>query len=113
MGSKQQNGLSCPGAYVGCIVRSLAGRDAKRIFAIVAVEENSGAEGGYVWLADGRLRRLAQPKRKKLRHLRVLSSPNSELAQMITDNSLHDAQLYAWLMQFERTHENANANANA
>lgn len=102
----------CSGAYVGCIVRSLAGRDAKRIFAVVAVEEESGETGGYVWLADGRLRRLAQPKRKKLRHLRILCPQDRELAQMITDNSLRDAVLYARLMQFEQI-DNANADANA
>lgn len=93
-------------SYVGSIVRSVAGRDAKRIFAVVAVEGDSGADGGYVWLADGRLRPLDRPKRKKLRHLRVLAEESRELAQMIEGGALTNRTLYAYLKQFESmTHE--------
>lgn len=88
---------------LGSVVRSVAGRDAKRIFAVIAVEEDSGAEGGYVWLADGRLRRIEKPKRKKLRHLRLIAPADRELAGMIEGGSLTDRLLYAYLKRFETT----------
>ena len=42
----------------GRLVRSKAGRDKTRTFAVVA------ARGDVVWLADGNKRTLAAPKRK-------------------------------------------------
>ena len=47
----------------GRLVRSKAGRDKKRTLAILAVE------GQMLLLADGNLRTLARPKRKKMRHV--------------------------------------------
>lgn len=95
-------------SYVGSIVRSIAGRDAKRIFAIVSLEENSGEQGGYVWIADGRLRRIDAPKRKKLRHLRLLAEADPALAEQIAGDSLTNRALFAYLQKFESmTHEDA------
>ena len=95
-------------SYVGSIVRSAAGRDAKRIFVILAVEGDSGAEGGYVWLADGKLRRIEKPKRKKLRHLQLLCPADAALAELIAGDSLTNRALYAYLQNYESmTHEDA------
>ena len=47
----------------GMIVRSRAGRDAGRWCVIVGLEEN------FARIADGDLRPLEKPKRKKLMHL--------------------------------------------
>ena len=47
----------------GMIVRSRAGRDAGRWCVIVGLEEN------FAQVADGDLRPLEKPKRKKLMHL--------------------------------------------
>ena len=46
----------------GRLVRSRAGRDKTRTFAVVAVQ------GPVLWLADGGKRPLAAPKKKKARH---------------------------------------------
>lgn len=46
----------------GRLVRSKAGRDKTRTFAVVAVE------GQWLMLADGGRRTLAAPKRKNVRH---------------------------------------------
>lgn len=51
---------------VGRIVISKAGRDAGTVFMITAV-----LDGQYVEVANGTLRKLAKPKKKKLRHLEV------------------------------------------
>ncbi|MBR6593704.1 MAG: KOW domain-containing RNA-binding protein [Clostridia bacterium] len=49
--------------YVGCPVVSLAGRDKGFYFCVI------GADGEHLLLADGRHRRIDNPKRKKLKHL--------------------------------------------
>lgn len=48
----------------GRVVLSTAGRDAGRLFLILSVE------GDFALIADGKVRRLETPKRKRLKHLR-------------------------------------------
>ncbi len=50
----------------GCVVQSLAGRDRERLMAVLDCRE------GRVLVADGKVRKLAQPKAKNPRHLRQL-----------------------------------------
>ncbi len=54
--------------WVGSIVLSLAGRDQHRLFMVVAADE----ENGYVYIADGKLRQIQHPKRKKCKHLKIV-----------------------------------------
>mgnify|MGYP003320400856 CR=1 FL=1 len=54
------------GTMIGRIVQSLSGRDADRLFVIVAE-----LDGEHVAVADGRLRKCVNPKKKKLKHLEV------------------------------------------
>ena len=49
---------------VGDLVVSRAGRDKGRPFVVLRAEE------GFVYLADGDLRRLAKPKKKKRMHVK-------------------------------------------
>jgi len=53
----------------GRVVLSKAGRDAGRPFVVLRVD------GDFAFAADGDLRRVESPKKKKLRHLR----PTQEL----------------------------------
>ncbi len=55
---------------IGWIVRANAGRDRDGIFCVVGAQE----QGAYLLLADGKRRKAARPKRKKLRHVQVLTS---------------------------------------
>ena len=48
---------------VGSVVRSKAGRDKGDFFIVLAMEDN------YVYMANGNLRKVDQPKKKKLKHL--------------------------------------------
>ena len=48
------------------IVLSRSGRDAGKHFVVLAVE------GEYLLLADGRVRKIEKPKRKKLKHTRYV-----------------------------------------
>lgn len=51
---------------LGRVVVSKAGRDKDRAFLVVG-----SADSEHVLLADGCLRRLERPKKKKLKHVRV------------------------------------------
>ncbi len=48
----------------GCVVRSISGRDAGGFFVVLQTE------GDFAWIADGKVRKLAKPKKKRLKHLR-------------------------------------------
>ena len=50
--------------FAGEIVFSKAGRDKDKPFVVMKV-----IDAQYVFLADGRLRRVDQPKKKKIKHL--------------------------------------------
>ncbi len=54
-------------ADIGHIVISLAGRDKGRLFYVLKTEEN------FVYLVDGSLRRIETAKKKKRKHIRVVS----------------------------------------
>lgn len=59
------------------IVVSLAGRDKDKLFYVIDFEDN------YVWLADGKGRKLENPKRKKLKHVRRVSRTETRVATKI------------------------------
>ena len=61
----------------GDVVRSLAGRDKGRLFFVLA------CDGQYAILADGRMRKLETPKRKKLRHVQAVSRPGTPVAEKL------------------------------
>ena len=74
---------------VGRFAKSLSGRDKGKVFIIVdAPEEN------FVMLSDGELRKLEKPKRKKLKHIKLLAidpveipGTNKKLTELIKNIS--------------------------
>ena len=58
--------MSGPYDLTGYVVTSRAGRDKDRSFLVVGM---FGAD--YVLLADGTLRKLSNPKKKKLKHVTI------------------------------------------
>ena len=59
------------------IVESVAGRDQGRYFFVLDIE------GVYATIADGRIRKLEHPKRKKLKHLRLVARTDSCVAEKL------------------------------
>ena len=59
------------------IIESLAGRDKGKYFYVIEVEEN------YVLIADGKGRKLENPKRKKLKHVRRVTRTETRVAVKI------------------------------
>ena len=62
----------------GDVVYSRAGRDQGRYFLVLdEVDEQ------FVLIADGKLRRLEAPKRKKVKHLRVLPAQDLRVCEKV------------------------------
>lgn len=59
------------------IVLSLAGRDKGKHFFVIEKEDD------FVLLADGKLRKLENPKRKKLRHIRLAAKSDTRASLKI------------------------------
>ncbi|MBQ6077189.1 MAG: RNA-binding protein [Clostridia bacterium] len=64
----------------GEIVLSRAGRDRNRAFVVIEVLDSE-----YVLIADGRLRTLDRPKKKKRKHLLKGSDARMELGAHLLD----------------------------
>lgn len=72
---------------VGSIVRSIAGHDKGSLQLVV------GMENGYAYVADGKLRKIEKPKKKKLKHLQGSNyltdkefSENYQIRQILLEN---------------------------
>lgn len=62
----------------GQVVYSRAGRDAGRMFIVTEV-----ADLNYVLIADGDLRKIEKPKKKKIRHLEVTDIVIEQLSEKL------------------------------
>lgn len=65
-------------------VCSKAGRDKGRFFAVLSIEAD------FAYIADGDLRKIEKPKRKKLKHLAPADTVFSD-QQLSSDKSLYSA----------------------
>lgn len=83
-------------AEVGRVAESTAGRDKGRIFVITAVIDEQ-----YVYIADGDLRTLSRPKKKKLRHLRLSPDVLNPLADKLKGGmKVFDAEIRSALRAY-------------
>ena len=77
---------------IGQIVKVKSGRDRDSLMVVVMVE------GRYLFLVDGRRRKLCKPKRKNIKHV----SPIKVVVDLIPDcgRSLQDADIRKALRTF-------------
>ena len=59
------------------LIVSKAGRDKGQLFFVIYADEQ------YVYLADGKSRRLEKPKRKKRKHIEQIPRTESRIAEKI------------------------------
>ena len=77
------------------IVKSAAGRDKGKIFFVLDVE------GEFLLLADGKCRKLEQPKRKKRKHVSFLGRPDCRTAERIrSEENITNSELRRTLAAF-------------
>lgn len=70
------------------VVKSLVGRDRGRIFIITKIVDES-----YVLVIDGDLRKISNPKRKKIKHLQITNTILEMLLEGLNNENLQDAQV--------------------
>ncbi len=74
---------------LGQVVQSTQGRDAGRDFVVVGIVDES-----YVLIADGGLRRIDRPKKKKIKHLIPKQEYFSSLKEKLTcGQRIYDSEL--------------------
>ena len=66
---------------VGQVVKSRAGRDNGKIFLILEVIDEQ-----YVHIVDGDLRKLNNPKKKKVKHLTIYNTVIIGFQEKLNDN---------------------------
>ena len=59
------------------LIVSKAGRDKRQLFYVIDTDEQ------YVYLADGKSRKLEKPKRKKRKHIEQIPRTESRIAEKI------------------------------
>lgn len=66
--------------YIGCFATSIAGHDHNNIYVIIAADDE------YVYLVDGKIRKVNNPKKKKLKHVQLIKRTDDTIAGRINNN---------------------------
>lgn len=66
--------------YIGYFATSLAGHDHSNIYVIV------DADNEYVYLVDGKLKKVDNPKKKKLKHVQIIKITDDTIKDKINNN---------------------------
>ena len=74
-------------ATVGEIVQSIQGRDKGKFYFVLAIE------GEYLYVVDGRKRRLTTPKKKNSKHVAMLPIFHPEIAERIQQGKDENTQI--------------------
>ncbi|MBQ9989903.1 MAG: KOW domain-containing RNA-binding protein [Lachnospiraceae bacterium] len=83
---------------VGLLASSLAGHDKNKIYLIIKEEED------WFWLADGKDRRLENPKKKNKKHVQLIRYyTDRELTENIhQDKDFSDLKIKRMIKAYER-----------
>ena len=85
--------MNKPEIKLGAAVKSKAGRDTGRTFIVVELVDFE-----YVLVSDGRTHKMEKPKKKKLKHLKLVSEPTAEIAaRLIGDPKPENHEVRKWL----------------
>ncbi|MDR1688219.1 MAG: KOW domain-containing RNA-binding protein [Clostridiales bacterium] len=77
----------------GQTVFSKAGHDKRKSFIIVGLDENAE----YVYLADGSLRLIEKPKKKKMKHVQKTNEVSAELKEKIELKTVSNRDIAKYL----------------
>lgn len=72
---------------VGCYVVAAAGHDTGKYYVIIQMDEE------YVYLVDGRIRRLNNPKKKKTKHIIMLQQSDQAFTDKIVNHTVRDEEI--------------------
>lgn len=81
---------------IGSVVFSRAGRDKGRFFLVVEIVDDT-----FVRLSDGDLRRLENPKLKKLKHLKNTGDTAEAISEKLKGGSkVYNAEIFSALRRY-------------
>ncbi len=84
---------------VGNVVYSRQGRDAGRMYLVVAAADKEG----YVWVADGEVRTLSNPKKKNAKHLRYKGEDLTAIAAKLKEGKqVFDSEIKSALRAYAK-----------
>ena len=66
--------------YIGCFATSIAGHDHNNIYVIIDADDE------YVYLVDGKRRKVNNPKKKKLKHVQLIKRTDDTITGRINNN---------------------------
>ncbi|MGE5631147.1 MAG: hypothetical protein ACM3TR_08645 [Caulobacteraceae bacterium] len=69
------------GISLGQIVESTAGRDKNNKFVVLRI-----IDGQYVYISDGDLRKVEDPKKKKIKHLKMQNLVAQDIKDKLESN---------------------------
>jgi len=75
------------------LAKSLAGHDRDHVYVVIREEE------GYVYLADGKGKTLERPKKKKRRHVQLITHLPEEYAALL-GSAVRDSDLVHILRRY-------------
>ena len=75
-------------ARVGSVCVSMAGHDEGICFIVIA-----GVDRDHVYVADGKARKLIAPKKKKMRHLSIITRLPEQTADVLKNDVYNDSFL--------------------
>ena len=85
------------------LIVSKAGRDKGQLFFVIDADEQ------YVYLADGKSRKLEKPKRKKRRHVQAAFQTESRIAEKLRNgDKVLNSELRRELAVFGQTFNSQN-----
>ncbi len=58
---------------IGCFASSVAGHDKCTVYVII------DADAEYVYLSDGKLKKVDSPKKKRYKHVQIINKKDSEI----------------------------------
>lgn len=85
-----------PPVRVGAVVLSTAGRDEGRCFVVLEQLDEQ-----YVLVSDGKTHKAEHPKKKKLKHLKLVREPMPEVAERLSLGSPENHEIRKWLSDKE------------
>ena len=89
--------------FISDVVVSLAGRDKGKMFFVVKTDDD------FVYVADGKGRKLESPKRKKRKHVQRLAETETRVAEKIRNgDKVLNSELRRELAVFGQTFNSQN-----
>ena len=86
----------------GFLASSKAGHDKDKIYVIIREDTE------YVWLADGRIKTVSNPKKKRKKHIQIIKYFNNEGMQsdLLAGREISDLEIVMVLKKYKKQQMN-------